>query len=87
MRCHLTYKTQSDEEDSDEESNKAGRSRFIDDEAAEDGNEDAFSPDYEEGEEGRNENSGGQETFEMETFFSDVSMIMEDFGYDELGLG
>jgi hypothetical protein len=69
----------SDEEDSDEESNKAGRSRFIDDEAAEDGNEDAFSPDYEEGEEGRNENSGGQETFEMETFFSDVSMIMEDF--------
>jgi hypothetical protein len=68
LNADLDSSSSEEEEDSDEESKK--RSRFIDDEAeevdhkaVEDGNnEDDFSPDYEAGEEGGNENSGGQET-------------------------
>ena len=68
MNADLDSSSSEEEEDSDEESKK--RSQFIDYEAeevdhkaVEDGNnEDDFSPDYEAGEEGGNENSGGQET-------------------------
>ena len=91
LNADLDSSSSEEEEDSDEESKK--RSQFIDYEAeevdhkaVEDGNnEDDFSPDYEAGEEGRNENSGGEETADpyMNLLLGETENDIYNFSFDD----